>query len=203
MSQKNKLDPRAKRSRQWMRAALLELINEKGYEKTSITDITDRAGLSRPTFYLHYKSKEEILMDQLEILLDPITEEFYQFKFNSENDHPGSYSVIKTFECILEHIEIFRLVIQTDAEYLLLEKMAQNNLVYLEDLAHRCKRKINQDILNLSAQLMAGAFIAIFANWIQDGCTNSPEIIGEFYTEAIRPFLRAAICKGELDYIFT
>ena len=62
MLQKNKLDPRAERSRAWMRAALMDLIAEKDYAKITITDITTRAGLSRPTFYLHYKSKDEILI---------------------------------------------------------------------------------------------------------------------------------------------
>ncbi len=54
-------DLRIRRSRQWLHEALISLIEEKSYDEISITDITERANLSRNTFYLHYKSKEELL----------------------------------------------------------------------------------------------------------------------------------------------
>ena len=54
-------DLRIRRSRQWLHDALIGLIEEKSYDEISITDITERANLSRNTFYLHYKSKEELL----------------------------------------------------------------------------------------------------------------------------------------------
>lgn len=41
--------------------AAYELFGEKGYEKTSVTEIIDRAGASKGGFYHHFKSKEEIL----------------------------------------------------------------------------------------------------------------------------------------------
>lgn len=56
-----KLDRRKVRTRHALRDALLELIQEKGYEAITIADITDRANVARPTFYLHYKDKLELL----------------------------------------------------------------------------------------------------------------------------------------------
>jgi len=41
--------------------AAYELFGEKGYEKTSVAEIIDRAGASKGGFYHHFKSKEEIL----------------------------------------------------------------------------------------------------------------------------------------------
>jgi AcrR family transcriptional regulator len=55
-------DRRRVRTRQMLRNALLELIDEKGYESVTVQEITDRADLGRATFYLHFKDKDELLV---------------------------------------------------------------------------------------------------------------------------------------------
>jgi AcrR family transcriptional regulator len=60
-----KIDRRKARTRQLLRDALMALIVEKGYEAISIQDIVDRANVARPTFYLHFKDKEELLFTSL------------------------------------------------------------------------------------------------------------------------------------------
>ena len=57
-------DRRIQRTRQGLRNALLELIKEKGYDFISVEEITRRANLGRATFYLHYKDKEDLLVDE-------------------------------------------------------------------------------------------------------------------------------------------
>lgn len=49
------------RSKQWMADALLILIKDKPYHQITITDITEKAGVSRLTFYRNFDSKEDIL----------------------------------------------------------------------------------------------------------------------------------------------
>lgn len=59
----NKPDRRIQRTRQLLHTALVELIQEKGFDALTIQDITERANLGRTTFYLHYPGKEELLLD--------------------------------------------------------------------------------------------------------------------------------------------
>ena len=58
-----KTDRRVQRTRDLLKRALMNLVREKGYDAVTIQDITDRANLGRTTFYLHYQSKEELLLD--------------------------------------------------------------------------------------------------------------------------------------------
>ena len=58
-----KVDRRVQRTQNLLKRALMQLINEKGYDAVTIQDITDRANLGRTTFYLHYQSKEDLLLD--------------------------------------------------------------------------------------------------------------------------------------------
>ncbi|MBZ0290409.1 MAG: TetR family transcriptional regulator C-terminal domain-containing protein [Anaerolineae bacterium] len=58
-----KLDPRARRTIKVLRAAMVELLNEKEFSKISVQDITDRAEVNRATFYDHYVDKYALLND--------------------------------------------------------------------------------------------------------------------------------------------
>jgi AcrR family transcriptional regulator len=202
MSQKVKLDPRVKRSREWMKSALLELVQEKPYEKISITNITDRAGLSRPTFYLHYKSKDELLMDHLDTVFDPVMDAYYELKENANVQQPGVLAMTKMFEEIAKNIDVFRTALQAGAEQLLIKRMYFRNIDYLKCLAQRCEVEISPKVLHLTSHYMAGAFIGIFLDWLEDPNPAPPEQMGTYVSKATIGLLRVAICNGELNGIF-
>src|SRR5664279_2433284 len=65
-----KRDRRIERTRQLLSKALMDLIVERGYESITIQDITDRANVSRTTFYLHFKDKDELLFASMEKIYD-------------------------------------------------------------------------------------------------------------------------------------
>jgi AcrR family transcriptional regulator len=56
-------DARALRSREALKNALLELIEERSFEQIAIRDITNRAGVSYPVFFRRYETKENLLDD--------------------------------------------------------------------------------------------------------------------------------------------
>lgn len=109
---KNNKDPRVIRTIQLLRASLISLIPAKGYESITIQDITDRATLNRATFYLHYKDKNELLMDT-----------FYELISNATPQPPetGDSAVQKGFDSIklifdqfAQHAEFFRVLLNEE-----------------------------------------------------------------------------------------
>lgn len=48
-------------ARQRLEAAALDLFVEQGYEDTSVSQIAERAGLNRATFFRHFEDKREVL----------------------------------------------------------------------------------------------------------------------------------------------
>lgn len=70
MSHNDKQDRRVQRTRKLLRNALMQLVDEKGYDAVTIQDITERANLGRTTFYLHYQSKDELFLDHHEGFAD-------------------------------------------------------------------------------------------------------------------------------------
>jgi AcrR family transcriptional regulator len=61
-------------ARERLADAAFALFDERGYEQTTIDDITDRAGLGRTTFFRHYRSKDDVIFPDHDRLLDQIGE---------------------------------------------------------------------------------------------------------------------------------
>ena len=73
-----KPDRRVQRTRRQLQDALMSLILEKGYDAVTVEDITGSADLGRTTFYLHYKDKEELLVQSLEAVFDDLVAQIQQ-----------------------------------------------------------------------------------------------------------------------------
>jgi AcrR family transcriptional regulator len=57
------MDKRIQKTKQALQQAMLNLIQQKSYEDIQIQDITNEADTARVTFYRHYSTKEELLLD--------------------------------------------------------------------------------------------------------------------------------------------
>ncbi len=61
IEQKQKVDPRVRRTRQLLQSALMELIQEKPVDSITVQDIAARADVNRATFYAHFEDKYALL----------------------------------------------------------------------------------------------------------------------------------------------
>ncbi|MFJ3906304.1 TetR/AcrR family transcriptional regulator [Streptomyces sp. NPDC090025] len=68
------LDPRVRRTRALLRAAVLDLSLEKDLDSITMSDIAQRAEVNRATVYLHYKNREDLLLDATESTMEGVVE---------------------------------------------------------------------------------------------------------------------------------
>jgi AcrR family transcriptional regulator len=78
--------------------AAFDLFGERGYEQTSIDDITERAGLGRTTFFRHYRSKEDVIFPDHDRLLQQIGE-----RLRSSSDSTALVAVSDAVRLVLRH----------------------------------------------------------------------------------------------------
>ncbi|WP_098745614.1 TetR/AcrR family transcriptional regulator [Paenibacillus sp. EZ-K15] len=99
---KKKTDLRILRTKQSIRKAFYELIQEKGYEGITIQDIADRAMINRNTFYLHYQNKPDLLNTCMDELLSELKNAVVLCPINIS---PFSIAILETvMQTTLEHI---------------------------------------------------------------------------------------------------
>ena len=78
--------------------AAFALFAERGYEQTSIDDITERAGLGRTTFFRHYRSKEDVIFPDHDLLLAQIGE-----RLRTSSDGTALLAVSDAVRLVLKH----------------------------------------------------------------------------------------------------
>ena len=74
-----KEDLRTKRTRKMILEAFINLVEEKGYEHVTVSDIASQAMINRATFYAHFKDKQDVYdyifkeaVEQFMIVLAPV-----------------------------------------------------------------------------------------------------------------------------------
>lgn len=88
------------RTRQALQAALIALIREKQYTEIEIREITERANTARVTFYRHYATKDELLLDFLAYLYEDLKDTIGEFCADYLLDplNPHSNALFKLIE---------------------------------------------------------------------------------------------------------
>ncbi|GGO01736.1 TetR/AcrR family transcriptional regulator [Saccharibacillus kuerlensis] len=82
-NEKKRIDPRVLRTRQMLKEALIELLEEMDVEKITVNRIAERATINRVTFYLHYKD----IQDMLEKMADEMAENVNRVMMRTIEQH--------------------------------------------------------------------------------------------------------------------
>ena len=115
------LNRQALRSQRFLQEALIGLLKEKPYRKITISDISDRADLARPTFYAHFNTKDDLLLSYVDGIFEQIFDQLLAAAKSIQKDDPtGEAVMINLFKLWQENGDILRLVITADIDMLIL-----------------------------------------------------------------------------------
>lgn len=108
-----KTDRRVNRTRRQLRDALMALILERGYDAVTIEDITERADLGRTTFYLHYRDKEELLVESVEAIARELKAQVDQIDYLLvEEGRPRPRPLAVAFRHADENRDLYRIILK-------------------------------------------------------------------------------------------
>lgn len=103
MTEKKKLhtDPRILRTRQLIKDAFVELLEETDLQQITVNRLAERATINRVTFYLHFRDIPDMLEKMANDMIDDISTVFEK----TPTDHPFSEEDSwKILENLLQHI---------------------------------------------------------------------------------------------------
>jgi AcrR family transcriptional regulator len=94
MSQKTgKPNRQVLRTKSWIFDAVMLLMEEKPYSKITVSDITEKAGIARQTFYRNYADKDEVVFEYLE---NSLNTELLSIEKGKKND--GQNTIVFIFD---------------------------------------------------------------------------------------------------------
>ena len=113
-------DRRVERTCKALKQALYELLEEKSFDQVTVEEITDRANLGRATFYLHYKDKEDLLLEDVIELVDQMVEEttgmpWLRWRENSEGTNSMTIRpipMVMVFQHVAENANYYRIILR-------------------------------------------------------------------------------------------
>ena len=189
-----KTDRRVQRTRELLQKALIELISERGNNAITIQDIVDRANVGRTTFYLHYNSKDELLMNCHEAIvrefhfgpLHPLSRE----ELLSPEAPPGMTSAYRHLE---DARALLYSIFQGKDGLLILRRIrdwsAQEIEANLRAAFAEAESTIRFDVL---ANYLAGAHIALVQWWLEKRQSYTPENLAQTFHRLQRAAIRDA-----------
>ena len=153
-------------------AAFGELIEEKPFNKITITDITSRCGLNRMTFYYHFDNIYELMIWGLEMQMHEVSKDY----INYENWKTG---YLRVFYFALERKTYIKKIFQTlEQEHLehYLNKIAEGMVLsVIEDKSG--SKPLNEDDKLFTAQICAYVLVGILMSWVSRGMKEAPELM--------------------------
>ena len=181
----NAPDKRVQKTLQALREALLALIVERGYEKTSVQNILDRAQVGRATFYTHYLSKEDLLRKSLDTLQGHLLQEWKRSSKTSEDPLGFSQAF---FRHVDSHRRIYRAVVGKESG-VIVDRQMRRVLVQLVHAGLPGPR--NEPLSDMAAQFVVGALMSIVTWWLDHNIKLSADDIDRLFVRMARPALKA------------
>ena len=194
LNSKPKRDRRVQRTLQSLRTALLELIKEKDYDEISIEEITERANVGRTTFYLHYKDKEDLLMEEFSTIMYERAQMLSEIPFSvwvpvSEEDLEKNKTLqplLLVFEHIHNNFELYYLLLKSSNSSKIVERIRK---ISTDAIVKFVEAKMETDPIPLLTEVpieffaafFSGALISIVNWWIREDMRHTPEEVTDMF----------------------
>ncbi len=144
--------------------ALLLLMKRKDYKDISITELCEKAGVTRMSFYRNFESKEDILKRWVA----EITDEFLAAsKISYKRDGDREY-FIKLFTHMEQYKDICMALRKADLLHIVKEQFDKVFLTVYKNEYHDYK-----------SYFLSGGIYNVFLLWLVNGCRESPSELAD------------------------
>jgi AcrR family transcriptional regulator len=197
-------DPRARRSKQALEAALLDLVATQDLAQISISDITKRAGVSRSTFYEHYTDVHTLAASACTVMFDELVTGSAMIDPRIlDSDPPGEVPLIAVFRHFAEHATLYRSLLGPDGSARVI-----NHLLHRIQISAYANRRVVGTVTatfadapgdtphDPEAALIAGALVGTIVDWLHRGCPGTPEQLAV----AVWPQILGAVSTNGLSF---
>ncbi|MCA0296904.1 MAG: TetR/AcrR family transcriptional regulator [Actinobacteria bacterium] len=190
------LDLRVVKTQRAIKGALVELMDEIGFAKTTVTRIIERAEVNRSTFYAHYLDKYDLLEAVEEELLDGFRSRSdgrpaALFDAGADNLDAMMAHLTELAGYIRDNGRLFALLVSEKGDRAFLGKLGEMNKSVWDE------RQLTQRLAiprGYASAALFGMVTGLITEWVSGGFVETPEQFGQIVY---------AILKGIPENIFT
>jgi len=144
--------------------AFVILLKKKPYNDISISEICDRAGVTRMSFYRNYESKEDVIRKWLTNITDSFVADT---KISYEHDSTQEY-----FTKLFTHMKKHQIIC-----YSLYSSGQEQLLKHEFDRVFQTNYRDKYD--TYKSYFISGGVYNVYLRWLINGCEESPDEVAE------------------------
>ena len=169
----------ATRSRRFIRAAFKELLQEKAFERITVTDIVSRADINRSTFYAHYADVRALMEELQNEFIEQALAVVKEMDFRDLLHSPVPF-LRKLIEIANENKELYAIVGKTTPTMRQLEKIKVLLVEKALNLTEIPEEIRNQKNFRIRLHFFVGGIINVYQQYLVGTLdATSEEIIEE------------------------
>ncbi|MFG2100291.1 TetR/AcrR family transcriptional regulator [Micromonospora echinaurantiaca] len=162
----NSSDPRVRRTRARLRAAVLELAAERELGDITIAEVAKRAGVNRATTYLHFPDLDALVADAMEEAVAQVARAAALCPLDAPRDEPPQ-PLRDLFDTVAANAVLYRRMLSPhgSARFAagLRDRLAAELRHSLEGRAR--PRRVDDVPVDVHAAYLAGALTGVIAAW--------------------------------------
>lgn len=181
------MDRRQRKTREAIFAALIKLLSKKDFAQITVGEIIEQADVGRATFYAHFETKDDLLKE--------LCEELFCHLFDAMEGHTHRH----IFACEAPDSVFLHLFqhLQRNDNHILQLLSGQNNGLFLRyfksnllllienQLPLFADRKSEKLPDSFWVDHIAATFVETLRWWVENGMSQSPETITEYFFLAV------------------
>ncbi|WP_054025696.1 TetR/AcrR family transcriptional regulator [Bacillus sp. FJAT-28004] len=176
-------DPRVLRTRQLIRDAFIDLLQEIELEKITVNRITERATINRVTFYLHYRDIPEMLEKMADDMINEIHAILNDVRNESRSIDRDWSILVKMLEHIAENSKFYKVLLASQRIPLFTDRLM--NLI-VDIITIRSENRDNSS--STSAVIVpkdiaiwygSSAFIGTIVCWLRNDMPYTPQFLAK------------------------
>jgi AcrR family transcriptional regulator len=171
--------PAARRRRQLLDMAL-EVFATSGFHATSMDQVAEAAGVTKPVLYQHFGSKRQLYLDLLGDVGDQMMEAITKATAEAETPREQVVAGFRGyFGFAARQADAFRLLFGSDArtDNEFADAAARVEQAVADAIAPLIEADIDEDHRRLAAQAVVGLAEAVSRRWAAGGLGDDPEVL--------------------------
>lgn len=190
-----KTDPRVVKTRNNLKKALVRLMRHYKIENISVQKITETAVITRGTFYLHYKDKQDFINRAMSEILDDFFDDVMIDGTAFFDDVETStavqvFSLQRAFKYIENEAEVFDVLLNSQENDLFFQQLYDRLTAKLEEFHNQLSTEfVDLEVpITLQIAFVVSAELGLIRHWLHDGMIYTPRYMTQSVAKMLQQF---------------
>ncbi|WP_026574615.1 TetR/AcrR family transcriptional regulator [Bacillus sp. UNC438CL73TsuS30] len=186
--EKPRRDPRILRTRQLIKEALIDLLQEVDINKITVNRIAERATINRVTFYLHYKDIPDMLGKMAQEMAEDIEAIMGSTRGDQNSDKNIDFVKLETLlEYIAKNDKFYKVVLNSRRSPIFTERLLTILTKAITEKTANNKLETSKDIpRDIAIWYGSSALIGTIVAWLRNDMPYTPQFLAKQLSRLFR-----------------